>query len=59
MGMLPGENPRFLIDWPELNRRTEEILKKLRLAGLLNPRTPVSRLSVAQAQMVRLESDLQ
>ncbi len=54
MGHAPRRNPRFLIDWPELNRRTEEILKKLRLDGLLNPRTPVSRLSVAQAQMVEI-----
>jgi len=54
MGHAPSRRPRFMIDWTELNERTEAILKKLRLDGLLNPRTPVSRLSVAQAQMVEI-----
>jgi ribose transport system ATP-binding protein len=54
MGNAPRRRPRFVVDWNGLRQRTEETLEKLKLAHLLDPRTPVSRLSVAQAQMVEI-----
>jgi ribose transport system ATP-binding protein len=54
MGHAPRRRPRFMVDWSRLHGRTQEILEKLKLAHLLDPRTPVSRLSVAQAQMVEI-----
>jgi len=54
MGHAPRRRPHFVINWKDLYRRTDEILGKLKLSHLLDPRTPVSRLSVAQAQMVEI-----
>lgn len=54
MGHAPRRRLPFMVDWKELSDRTTEILKKLQLDKLLDPRVPVSRLSVAQAQMVEI-----
>lgn len=51
LGRLPLTKMGF-IDWKELNRATEKILKRLGLD--VDPETNVDELSVAQAQMVEI-----
>ncbi len=48
--------PLQLIDWPEMRRRTQEILDELHLD--LDPRRPVAGLGVAQQQMVEIAKAL-
>lgn len=45
-----------LIDWPEMHRRTQELLDELHLT--LDPRQPVAGLGVAQQQMVEIAKAL-
>lgn len=54
MGRPPRRALPFVVDWKALHRQTQDILTTLRLDQVLNPRSPVSRLSVAQKQMVEI-----
>ena len=53
LGRLPHRTGLpIAVDWPEVWRRTAELLE--RVGAPLDPRTPMSRLSVAQKQMVEI-----
>ena len=57
IGREPLSTPSLrLIDWPEMYRCTEELLKDLHLD--LDPRQPVAGLGVAQQQMVEIAKAL-
>ncbi len=55
MGRLPAKG-RGRVDWPQLHANARELMDSLGLA--LDPRTPVSRLSIAHRQLVQIAKAL-
>ncbi|MFI5342104.1 MAG: sugar ABC transporter ATP-binding protein [Candidatus Methylomirabilales bacterium] len=55
MGRLPTKG-RGRVDWPQLHTNARELMDSLGLA--LDPRTPVSRLSIAHRQLVQIAKAL-